>query len=241
MQKFEAPELNKEAFNCPHCGAFAQMWFVNIDSFKEEIGKLNFIFNNISQITYLQEQLSNAILDEYEVLSKVIICECQHCKDVSLWIGEKMVYPKSILTPPPTDDMPEEVKKTYNEASKVLDDSPRAACALLRLALEELLSHLKKTDDKYKTLNHSRLRDNIDELVKLGGISSEFKKVFDIVRIVGNKTIHTGELDIEDDLDIARALFGLLNLIIQETITRPKELDEMLNGVLKHPNQKTTS
>lgn len=203
-QKFEAPELGKKAFNCPHCGALAQMWFY--DSL---------------------------------YISQLLMGKCQACQGINLWIGNKMVYPKSILTPPPTDDMPEEVKKTYNEASQVLNDSPRAACALLRLALEELLLYLQENCVEYKSLQHDTLYKNIDGLAKLG-ISSRLKKAFEIVRITGNNAIHPGRLDINDNLDIAYALFDLLNIITQETITHPKELDEMFNRV-KHPKQKTNS
>ena len=42
----------------------------------------------------------------------------------------------------PSDDMPEDVKADYMEASSVVETSPRALLALLRLALQKLMPHL---------------------------------------------------------------------------------------------------
>ena len=48
--------------------------------------------------------------------------------------------------------MAESIKTIYKEDSNVLGDSPRAACALLHLALEELMLYLKDNFEKYKSL-----------------------------------------------------------------------------------------
>ena len=78
----------------------------------------------------------------------------------------EMIYPKS-STIPPAEDMPESIKTIYKEASNVVGDSPRAACALLRLALEELLSYLRDNKE-YKSLKGKNINEDIKELVKLG-------------------------------------------------------------------------
>ena len=45
----------------------------------------------------------------------------------------------------PCDDMPNSVKGLYNEASLIYNKSPRAACALLRFAVERLCNELGET------------------------------------------------------------------------------------------------
>ena len=53
-----------------------------------------------------------------------------------------MVYPRNPLGPSPTDGMPDDVLADYQEARVIADASPRAAAALLRLAVQKLCKHL---------------------------------------------------------------------------------------------------
>jgi len=53
-----------------------------------------------------------------------------------------MVFPNRITVELAHIDMPEEVKEIYNEAREVSNISPRAAAALLRVALEKLTEYL---------------------------------------------------------------------------------------------------
>lgn len=57
-----------------------------------------------------------------------------------------MVYPAVRHSEPPNDDLPEEIKPDYNEASTVLPLSPRAAAALLRLCIQKLCQFVLKHD-----------------------------------------------------------------------------------------------
>lgn len=50
---------------------------------------------------------------------------CEHCKNYSIWVKFKMVYPKSVLAPLPLEDMPDDVKEDYLEARNIVNDSPR--------------------------------------------------------------------------------------------------------------------
>ncbi len=204
MQKFVSPSFNLTAFNCPHCGAYSQMnW----------------------------EYLHNGI--DYSI----DLATCQVCFNYNLWrrygfsqngkaqLMTEMIYPKS-STIPPAEDMPESIKTIYKEASNVVGDSPRAACALLRLALEELLSYLRDNKE-YKSLKGKNINEDIKELVKLG-LPTKVQKALDIVRITGNNAVHsTKEIDINDNPKIAYKLFEMLNFIVQEMITLPKEIDNL--------------
>ena len=66
------------------------------------------------------------------------------------------------------------------------------------------------------------LSDNIQLLVK-AGLQSDIHKALDIVRVIGNNAVHPGQIDV-DSMETASKLFRLVNLIVQQVITEPKEI-----------------
>lgn len=122
--------------------------------------------------------------------------------------------------------MPKEVIDDYLEARNIVDDSPRGACALLRLALQKLLP---KLGEKGKNLN-----DDIGNLVQRG-VSEDIQKAADSVRVIGNDAVHPGTLDLKDDVDTAIILFHLINYIVDNQITSKKKIDKIFKSL---PNDK---
>ena len=156
---------------------------------------------------------------------------CDHCKEYSLWrvteialtsfIAEEgeMLYPDFGSAPLPAEDMPEDVKKDYEEAARIFIKSPRGAAALLRLGLQKLCIHL---GEKGKNIN-----DDIRSLVEKGVFSGQVVKVADTLRITGNNAVHPGQISDEDFDKVAAKMFDLINFIVKKAITEPKELDEL--------------
>lgn len=61
----------------------------------------------------------------------------------------------------------------------------------------------------------------------------------DIVRITENNTVYsTKELDINDNPNIAHKLFEMLNFIVQETITRPREIENLFEDNIPQGTKK---
>ena len=194
MTAYTAPEFKKEAFNCPHCRAFAHMKWQSKES---------------------------------SVYYQAI---CDHCKKDSFWrvtqingsalnngfmvnIGT-MLYPDVGPAPLPAEDMPEDVKEDYEEAARIFIKSPRGAAALLRLGLQKLCIHL---GEEGKNINA-----DIRSLVMKRKLSGVAIKVADTLRITGNNAVHPGQISDEDFDSLAGNMFGLLNAIVEETITKPK-------------------
>jgi len=94
--------------------------------------------------------------------------------------------------------------------------------ALLRLALQKLCAELGKPG--------KRIDDDIAALVQ-DGLSPGVQKALDAVRVIGNNAVHPGAMDLRDDRETATALFGLLNFIVEQMITRPKELDAIYGAL----------
>ncbi len=59
-----------------------------------------------------------------------------------------------------------------------------------------------------------------------------------MIRIVGNEAVHPGVIDIDDNEDIARAMFEILNEIVDETITKKNKMDAIFEYL---PEEKTNS
>lgn len=92
----------------------------------------------------------------------------------------------------------------YEEAKKIAVISPRSAAALLRLLLEKMCAYYLKSTD------------NLNNMIKVlieKGIPENIEKACDIVRIIGNETVHPGTLDIRDNPQIVSELFVLINTL----------------------------
>jgi hypothetical protein len=133
-------------------------------------------------------------------------------------VAKTFQRPQRGEAPLPNPDLSEDVRRDYNEASTILDLSPRGAAALLRLAIQKLCEQL---GEKGENIN-----DDIASLVKKG-LDDRVKKSLDVVRVVGNNAVHPGQIDLRDDRATAERLFRLVNLITDIMISQPKLISEM--------------
>jgi len=148
------------------------------------------------------------------------VCFCTHCKKFSIWFQEKMVYPDFAGIEPPNEDLSNDIKSDYEEAGSILQKSPRGAAALLRLCIQKLCIEL---GEKGKDLN-----TDIKNLVAKG-LPGGVQKSLDIVRVIGNESVHPGQIDLRDNMETAKALFKLVNFISEKMITEQKEVEEIYN------------
>lgn len=201
--KYVPPRYRVNAFHCPHCGVYAhQRWSAEKDECKVRTPSL-------LGFAYVEEDVPG-----------LAVSFCTHCKKYALWIGSKMIYPHISGAPLPNPDMPSDVRSDYEEATQVLQASPRAAAALLRLAIQKLSVHLGQPG---KNIN-----DDIAALVKQG-LKVQIQQALDVVRVIGNNAVHPGELDIKDDRDTCASLFTLVNMIVDDRITQPKAVASLFD------------
>ena len=103
-----------------------------------------------------------------------------------------------------------------------MNESPRAAAALLRLCVQRLCEHLGDP------------KKNLDENIRImaeKGLDSRVKKALDIVRVTGNRAVHPAHInsqaDSGDDRTDSAALFRLVNIIADKMIGQEKDINEM--------------
>ena len=137
--------------------------------------------------------------------------------DEEIWetpVTTDMLYPhRNLDLPDPHPDMPSRIKEDYEEAQNVFEFSSRSATALLRLVIQKLCVEL---GEKGKNLNR-----DIANLVK-GGLPRHIQQALDVVRVIGNESVHPGTIDVRDDPETAKELFLLVNEIVDDRFGRPK-------------------
>lgn len=226
---------DNDKFTCPHCGVVAkQEWYSGV-SLKQNMTSL-YEHMYLNERVKLQNYEQSAVDSFLKLVTKKIadyksfflpknltISICQSCDDFCLWVDEEIVYPKNIPVDAPNYDMEQDIQDLYNEAATILMDSPKGAAALLRLALQKLLLQLGETE--------RNIDKNIKNLVSKG-LNPKIQKALDFVRVVGNEAVHPGEINLDDNREIALKLFKILNLIANDMITVPKEMDELYDEVI---------
>ena len=178
---------------CPSCGAYAQQRWNTVHTVRNQA-------------------------------SIFMIANCTHCDQDSLWRQEtgQLIYPPKSMAPAPNADIPEPALGDYKEAAQILDASPRGAAALLRLALEGLLTGLGMKGPK--------LDDRIANAVEKG-VPVRVQQAADTLRVTGNNAVHPGQIDLKDDRSTATSLFNLLNIIAEKLITEPREVEALFAGL----------
>lgn len=122
----------------------------------------------------------------------------------------------------PAADMPADVRSIYEEARAVASASPRAAAALLRVAIERLINDRDPGD--------GTLYDKIERLGEQG-LDRRVQRMLHTVRIVGNDTLHAAEIDLDEQPEMPTRLMRLVNQIVEQVITRNRELDDLWNSL----------
>ena len=201
-KNYVAPDYTKDSFTCPHCGTMSLMHY--------------------NCISYQDCQYLSVASKLKRGTSWVEIASCQNCKKKTIWIDDIYVYP-DIIADEANSDMPESVKQLYEEAGLIYNKSPRAACALLRLAIDRLCNELGENDRD--------INKNIGALVKKG-LPQTVQQALDVVRVVGNKAVHPGQIAFDvDDIGTATMLMRLLNIIVERMISEPKQINSLYDDL----------
>lgn len=158
---------------------------------------------------------------------------CQSCDKDSYWQiifshpewSGVLLHPPILIAPPAHVDLPTSCKSDYDEARSIARTSPRGAAALLRLVVEKLCVEL--LGDQSKGIN-----EDIKTLVQRG-LSPTVQQALDTLRVTGNEAVHPGTMSSDDHAESADMLFELVNFVVQQIITHPKQIADLYTKLPK--------
>ncbi len=242
------PSINKTAFSCPHCNAHTtQYWsrlFATTCSHNQrtphipKISKIDEINKNreiepevkaviISWVNKMNAGKPFIENDENDTWSKrqlmnLYISECFNCREISIWVHDQLVYPSNKVAIQPNQDTPEHIKRLFEEAREIVSSSPKGAAAILRLSIQHLCKELGESGKD--------IDKDIASLVSKG-LNPLVQKALDVVRVIGNESVHPGVINLDDDRETALQLFSLFNLIVDQMITHPKQVNALYEAL----------
>lgn len=186
----KSPELRSSSYVCPHCGVLT-----------------HHIWNQIPS------DLGGVKLRRPEIWWASM---CMHCRGNTVFRGSQFVYPVGLVGPLPAADMPPAVREVYEEARAVASASPRAAAALLRVAIEILVNDIEPGSGK--------LFVKIGKLVGRG-LDPQVQRMLDSVRVFGNEGgAHPGEINMQEQSEMLQVLMFCVNTIVERIIAYPKQI-----------------
>ena len=208
---------------CPYCKAYAGMSEEECYLIREE----ERIKLRTGQEYYVDDSsVIQRLKDRSEFKLKILTC--RSCGKIQILLDDKRIYPDGTSIEPPNQNMPDDVKELYVEASKIYEKSPKSAAALLRLALQKLC---KALGGKGKNIN-----SDIAILVEKG-LPHTVQKAMDSIRVIGNNAVHPGEINLDEAEETVVSLFKILNFIVDKMISEPKVIDEIYSSLPKASRQ----
>ena len=251
MSENNTPSISKIAFNCPHCGVYAaQNWhrlianpyskkdrtpyilisniikkFEEAEPIDKEANKENKLYyRKITSKKPFFGLTSARFIQNLPIVENCNLSQCHNCEGISLWIHDKIVYPNVKVDISPNNDLPEHIRQLFEEAREIVNLSPRGAAALLRLCVQHLCRELGESGKNIDKDIANLVSKGLDPLVQ---------KSLDIVRVIGNESVHPGKIDLKDNSKIAIKLFNLINFICDQMITKPKEIEGIYEDLPK--------
>jgi len=198
-------DFKANVFHCPHCGVYAKQQWYNM----------------------AKGAISEKGLDYYAgFVSDLHLSLCSQCGRYALWLNDKILYPALSIAPWPIDDMPLNVKEDFLEARSIVNSSPKAASALLRIGLQKLMCCLGESGKNMEL--------DVSGLIRKG-LPERFRDALRAVRAIGANSIRPGEISLSDDLERATALFSLVNMIVEATISQQRKVNQLYTSL---PNPK---
>jgi len=188
-----------QAYTCAHCGAISALKRVSLWAQDEDDGMHG--------------------TDWYS-------SRCAACAGESIWQQDEFFYrmrwPGGQIGPVAHGRTPDDVRALYDEARDIGARSPRAAAALLRLALEMLTGILAPGEPDINRAIAGLVRN---------GLPKQIQQAMDALRVIGNEAVHPSEIRLQDQPETVNGLFMLLNAVVDNQIAQTAAIAEIYDSL----------
>lgn len=238
MKEYTPPSPFLKSFTCPHCGSFALHDEILLGS-----------RNCFPGVYLINNKDGSGRFGENEIFEFRRCCACNKTSILKIkgaivfengitrfkpFREFELVYPQLFNAIEPNSDMPEDIKAFFNEARSVSKNSTRAATALLRIATEKLVKDLLGL--KGSEYANTKMHHAIERLYQEKNLNTNIYKALMSLKLFGNEASHPNEdlsrleAYFSNDKDLMNKLFNLLNLIVDDLISKPKQIEELFNS-----------
>jgi len=194
---FNSPNSDARTLQCPYCKSYSKQQWYNV----------------------AKGVMSKKGLDYYEgFVPELLLSVCPQCNRYTLWLNDKMILPPMSIAPWPSERMPLNIKEDFLEARTVLAASPKAASALLRICLQNLMTHLGEKGRNIEL--------DIANLARKG-LPNNFISAMLAARVIGPTAVPPGKINSSDDVETAMTLFNLINMMSESTIQRQRKTNQL--------------
>ncbi len=215
-------DLKQHTYVCPFCG-HDQAYSNSCDFVK------NGMYKDQNSIDKRYEESSFCIY--------TLRCNNSSCGRISVTAinrtsGKQIDLVPQVVMKQYPDYIPEQIRKDYEEANLIIESSPKAAATLLRRCLQGMIRDFWGI--KEGTLNQeiTKLKDKvtisqwnaIDALRKLGNIGAHMEKDVNMI--------------VDIDIDEARKLLKLIELLLEKWYITRHDEEELLAGITDIADEK---
>lgn len=197
-------DYGKRVYTCPFCGR------------QQAINASSFVENTTGFGTRLGTNLADKEILKTDLIVFSIRCSNLECRKVTVLAMNRHlqnrvcdIIPKKVIRQFP-DYIPQQIRQDYEEATSILNDSPKAAATLYRRCLQGMIRD-------FWGVSKNRLIDEIKNLE--GHIPAMQWKAIDGLRKIGNIGAHM-ESDVNTIVDIdegeAEKLEKLIELLMEK-------------------------
>jgi hypothetical protein len=207
------PRLGLESFSCPHCNAVAhQEWFsLLLKSVTKSEGFVALTPDALTSSSSLYDNVKDKILFEqfverlgknavtYRTLQhqqtsrtemvNLHLSQCYSCRGFAVWVEDRLVYP--ITESAAHEELPASLRDDFEEAAAIIERSPRAAAALMRLCIHKMMLLGNENDRK--------LEDRVASLASKG-LEVEIQEAMGALRALNDDAVYPSKSDEDDKL-----------------------------------------